>query len=1444
MQIARALHTGDIVYFTDAQTGQLLLANGFTCKRLRKQRIDDETFPTLSPSDFQAGLFKVTTELHYTAQEKYRDTLKKGGQTKASQRQSLKIRSTPSRRSMQGGTNDMGSARMGTVRGAASNANNARADTRLKYAAEEEQDRNRRNERKILRVYNDSKIQLHHELSGNFLCMSGHSDALLSPGSARSAFSLSSLIDSSFRTRDAVVDHDDVNLLNCKHGCVLNDQLQFPKITSARLHLRVHIYSPANTHYGSLRIGQSIRILLAASTEQSHEAQKSFLAAKPNNPKSLFLWASKQHLSADHAQNQNAECIFHLEPQPFHLDGSLEPPAGDLRFDCQFRLCHTISGKYLTAGTVFRTLRRRDEATPVMLSDFRKALQEDTRQLTLFYLVSPATLQHRGMNEMRMQSIVPATGTYVIVNYDPHHQMEYMLCKTPTGSHGQFKLCFVPGHMIGVGRYTTVQLQTVGQIELRRVREIEQWRVQLSRYTEVLLNMTTTSKLTINDAESKTAKLLRHVMSTLIHSGSHLEDENGIVGGVHAADDVADTGRPTSATVRRLLNIAEEDPGKFGDGFPDKQQQRRVRELLFIDALFDELQRLIRCQMVSPFSGATILDQPSEADHSRSKVVTELFKTIIRALIDNPANQHYIISQNRVKELIVWCNTEVWAIHTLAYLYRNNMVALQNLDLSAEGIISKLTKRIADHRAGDMAWRLQVSAPILRFLRGLVACNGVQLYLNQNVVLQRIYEQPRLLIQTQAFEKPCGQADRETILLISWPTTLFMPPHLFGKKLIPYVKRFGDIQNSDSQTTNLDLRHVAWTLEPDTCYKLCYPNAKGKSASTGDGGEGVEWVQRIKRLQGGRKKFWQLRQIARYYTEQILLAADCCAGRNKTSMSYLDTMFSFNEVLHGLQDGKLPLELRRAFAKLMRHKFLDHAPQERIRIPEPLRLYSEFSDKWVTCTKMKVEGMTESEKQEVDDVPLLEQRKKRALAFLDMGFMTLFLCSLVVFAVVVAFLESSGAISDERYDPVQYCMYTITVIFIIEVSIRGWAMGWSKFKKDPFCAMDLFVTIVDVLCCIVQFAVEDAEGGALNSAKSLRFIRVVRGLRFMRVLRLARYFNKAQNYILLGGQPLNHCYALEYTQERDSLKVDDANPLPCGMDGGGCIDGQHDAYESNQHGIASTLPIDAYESNQRLEQYQQMEQYFDKSSPYLTELRGRQHIDNVPANSYVSALLANLQALMRFGYFREVEDIRVLCWQLIILLDGRADMKLRPSVYDTSMELPRVAPRDSWKYNPQPLKTEPWISMGIAGKVKAKAQIYSSKKKKKREKEREKKKEKKKKKKDGISPKNSSSPMKKASEKWIRVRSLVKAGTLGKWATEKEDESTSSESEGEEEDGEEEDGEEEDGEEEDGEEEDEEEEEEEGKEGEQEQAVPRRATEKGLSTPYRSEDGGKQRRRR
>jgi hypothetical protein len=959
---------------------------------------------------------------------------------------------------------------------------------------------------------------------------------------------------------------------------------------------------------------------------------------------------------------------------------------------------------------VFRGLRPRDEAAPVKLSDYKTALQQDTRALTLFHFVPLATLQQRGSSDVYANLAVPVTGTYIIANYDPELQLYYMLCKESTGSQGQYKLCFMPADCIGVGKHTSVQLQTVGENELRRVREIEQWAPQLAQHIDTLTGRGSIKKL--DDAGKRARQLLDRIVSTLIRT----DGENTIEDG----DSVPGVGRSASST--RIFNMAEEDPGKFGNGFPDEQQQRRVREVRFIDTLFDGLSRLVNSRSSSPSSAPAVDSAGRGSAEQCWDIVPELIKTLIRTFIGNPTNQHYVTKRTRMLTLLCdVCNTEVWAIHALAYLHHNNKMLLEDLDLRAEGLVGKLTSMLGAQDSTKL-WRCEISVPITRFLRELVTCDGFELYSNQNAVLQRVYEHPALRVETKLYElAQRGSHVREKMLIVSWPSTLFQGPNDFGKKFFPFRKRFGDIQDSKSQISYVGLAYVAWTLEPDTCFNLQNWQSHGSTRGEDESGSGrISWAQKIK---GSRAEaqFWQLRQIARYYTEQILLAAECCAGRNETNARYLDAVFTFDGVLHGLRDPVLPLELRSAFAKLMRHKYLDRAPHEAVSVPVLVRFRSEFEQKWVMCTKMKIEAMTESEKKQVEDeLPAAEKRRKRSLEFLDTGFMTLFLCSLVVFAVVVAFLEGGGTITNEkRFDPVRYLMFFITIVFILEVSIRIWAMRWAKFKNERICMIDLLVTIVDVLCTIMQFALEDgAENGALNSAKSLRFIRVVRGLRFMRVLRLARYFSKAHDYLLQGGDMLSHCYALHYHQ-------DPANPLPSGV--GGCSS-----------------------SGLQREHFDQMKQYFETSTEYFTKLQGRQHINDITTTSYVSTLLANLQTLMRFGYFTQVEEIRVLCWQLIILLDGRSDMVLE-TTHDQNKYLRQLTPHKSWKQAPKKRNEMGHLPIQSVLKLKRGAEKARQFTRKKSENQKQ------------SSPKKNS-----MAEKWLKVRKFVKKGSLGKQQQAKE----------------------------------------------------------------------------
>ena len=123
------------------------------------------------------------------------------------------------------------------------------------------------------------------------------------------------------------------------------------------------------------------------------------------------------------------------------------------------------------------------------------------------------------------------------------------------------------------------------------------------------------------------------------------------------------------------------------------------------------------------------------------------------------------------------------------------------------------------------------------------------------------------------------------------------------------------------------------------------------------------------------------------------------------------------------------------------------------------------------------------------------------------GVIVLFIC--VVGALTLTFLDLNGTIllADEPY---YSASKTTTVIFIVEVSLRMWSMGGKAFITDWFCAMDLLVTVLDVVTVVLELATGgEGGGGEAKTGTMFRALRILRILRVLRVLRLARYANKA-----------------------------------------------------------------------------------------------------------------------------------------------------------------------------------------------------------------------------------------------------------------------------------------------------------------------------------------------
>jgi hypothetical protein len=78
----------------------------------------------------------------------------------------------------------------------------------------------------------------------------------------------------------------------------------------------------------------------------------------------------------------------------------------------------------------------------------------------------------------------------------------------------------------------------------------------------------------------------------------------------------------------------------------------------------------------------------------------------------------------------------------------------------------------------------------------------------------------------------------------------------------------------------------------------------------------------------------------------------------------------------------------------------------------------------------------------------------------------------------------------------------VSLFFIVEISIRYYAKGFSRFIRDPFCVMDFSITLMDVVGAIIEIVLSGAEDAKeiIDTLNLLRLARMVRMARLCKLL--------------------------------------------------------------------------------------------------------------------------------------------------------------------------------------------------------------------------------------------------------------------------------------------------------------------------------------------------------
>eukprot|EP00941_MAST-03F_sp_MAST-3F-sp1_P001155 g1155.t1 len=160
--------------------------------------------------------------------------------------------------------------------------------------------------------------------------------------------------------------------------------------------------------------------------------------------------------------------------------------------------------------------------------------------------------------------------------------------------------------------------------------------------------------------------------------------------------------------------------------------------------------------------------------------------------------------------------------------------------------------------------------------------------------------------------------------------------------------------------------------------------------------------------------------------------------------------------------------------------------------------------------KQKMEAL-EQQEEEVDsyrkllvdtDEVYIPNSKERTEAIMDEKIYMIF----IIFATIVSVIAGIIALLLSEENDILTLMDNIFLaLFSVDVALRWWAVGTSRYLLDWLCLVDVFVTAIDWLA--VFFASLESAGSLL---KTFRLLRLLRLLRLFRAAKLARELLKSQ----------------------------------------------------------------------------------------------------------------------------------------------------------------------------------------------------------------------------------------------------------------------------------------------------------------------------------------------
>jgi len=140
-----------------------------------------------------------------------------------------------------------------------------------------------------------------------------------------------------------------------------------------------------------------------------------------------------------------------------------------------------------------------------------------------------------------------------------------------------------------------------------------------------------------------------------------------------------------------------------------------------------------------------------------------------------------------------------------------------------------------------------------------------------------------------------------------------------------YLKRFYPSESSQRQWVRLS--DFVWTIDPEAHHGA------------------DRWAQirhKLEQSKLSKERYFRAQKLAKYYLGTLRLFTNMCMSRSDKVIKAVEKQFSYESLVSGIADERLPNYTRSLLAQLMFVLYLDRFPHEELLLPQVVRVYDEL----------------------------------------------------------------------------------------------------------------------------------------------------------------------------------------------------------------------------------------------------------------------------------------------------------------------------------------------------------------------------------------------------------------------------------------------------------------------------------------------------------------------